>query len=127
MSQAVICLVPSAIEADHIVSTLLNSGFKNNAISVLFPDTNSSKTMGFEKHSKAPEGTATGAGTGALIGAALGLLAGIGALAIPGAGPFIAAGPIMAMMSGCSCWHEHWWNSRWVDWSRNSRIRSQAI
>jgi hypothetical protein len=37
---------------------------------------------------------------GAVLGGALGWLAGIGALAIPGLGPFIAAGPIMAALAG---------------------------
>jgi hypothetical protein len=56
--------------------------------------------MGMEKHSKAPEGAASGAAAGGIIGGVLGLLAGIGALAIPGAGPFIAAGPLLAALSG---------------------------
>ncbi len=100
MSQAVICLVPSESAANNIVVDLQNSGFTSDDISVLFPDKNTTRDLGHEKHSKAPEGTATGAGTGAVVGGALGLLAGIGALAIPGAGPFIAAGPIMAALSG---------------------------
>ncbi len=53
-----------------------------------------------EKHTKAPEGTATGATSGAVIGGGLGWLAGIGALAIPGLGPLIAAGPIVAALAG---------------------------
>src|SRR5579871_2734948 len=100
MSQAVICLVPTEVEANGIVETLQTAGFAPDQISALLPDRNTSKDMGHEKHSKAPEGTATGAGAGAVLGGALGLLAGIGALAIPGAGPFIAAGPIMALLGG---------------------------
>ncbi len=100
MSNAVICIVPTVTEAENLVSNLKASGFSNDKISALMPDKNVTKDMGHEKHSKAPEGTATGAGAGALVGGALGLLAGIGALAIPGAGPFIAAGPIMAALSG---------------------------
>lgn len=56
--------------------------------------------LGHEKHTKAPEGATTGATTGGIIGGALGLLAGIGALSIPGLGPFIAAGPLMATLAG---------------------------
>lgn len=56
--------------------------------------------LGHEKHTKAPEGATAGATTGGIIGGTLGLLAGIGALAIPGMGPFIAAGPLMAVLSG---------------------------
>ncbi len=102
MSQAVICLVPTPDEANKIIIALQESGFTVDQISALLPDKNYTKDMGHEKHSKAPEGTATGAGAGAVLGGALGLLAGVGALAIPGAGPFIAAGPIMALLSGAA-------------------------
>ena len=54
----------------------------------------------FEKQTKASEGATAGATTGGLVGGTLGLLAGIGALAIPGIGPLIAAGPLMAALSG---------------------------
>src|ERR1700692_3617441 len=79
---------------------LARSGFPVTDISVLLPEMLGSKDMGTEKATKAPEGAATGAGSGAVLGGALGLLAGIGALAIPGVGPFIAAGPIMAALAG---------------------------
>jgi len=102
MKQAVMCIVPTNSEANSILTALQDAGFATSNISALFPDKNVTKDMGHEKHSKAPEGTATGAGAGALVGGALGLLAGIGALAIPGAGPFIAAGPIMAALSGAA-------------------------
>jgi hypothetical protein len=67
---------------------------------VLLPDVEGSREFAHEKHTKAPEGTATGAAAGGTIGGTLGLLAGIGALAIPGLGPFIAAGPIMGALAG---------------------------
>jgi uncharacterized membrane protein len=79
---------------------LRDEGFLPSDISVLYPDTTGVRDLAVEKHSKAPEGTATGAGTGALVGGALGWLAGIGAIVIPGVGPFIAAGPIMAALAG---------------------------
>lgn len=82
------------------VDALKVAGFRNLDISVLFPENAGTKDFVHEKHTKAPEGTATGAGTGAVIGGGLGWLAGIGALAIPGLGPFIAAGPIMAALAG---------------------------
>lgn len=100
MKQAVICLFPLESQAESAVDALRTEGFLNSDISVLMPDQAGIRDLGHEKHSKAPEGTATGAATGALVGGALGWLAGIGALAIPGAGPFIAAGPIMAALSG---------------------------
>ncbi len=100
MSEAVICIVPSESQANMIVESLRNSGFRNVDVSVLMPDKNLERDLGHEKHSKAPEGVSTGAGTGALLGGALGWLTGIGALAIPGLGAFIAAGPIMSMLGG---------------------------
>ena len=82
------------------VDTLRQEGFRNTDISVLFPDNVGTKDFAHEKNTKAPEGTAAGATTGAVIGGGLGWLAGIGALAIPGIGPFIAAGPIVAALAG---------------------------
>lgn len=76
------------------------SGYRNSDISVLFPDNEGSRDFAHEKATKAPEGAATGATSGAVIGGALGWLVGIGSLAIPGVGPFIAAGPIMAALAG---------------------------
>jgi hypothetical protein len=88
-------------EAERGVDALVQQGsFSNSDVSVLMPDRQSSKEFAHEKHTKAPEGTTTGAVTGGTIGGTLGLLAGIGALAIPGLGPFIAAGPIMAALAG---------------------------
>jgi hypothetical protein len=86
--------------AEEAVNKLIAAGFSNDDVSVLLPDEQSSKNFAHEKNTKAPEGTTTGVTTGGVIGGALGLLAGIGALAIPGAGPFIAAGPIMAALAG---------------------------
>src|SRR5205814_9417776 len=76
--------------------------FSNNDISMLFPDKTGTKDFAHEQHTKAPEGATTGGLTGGLLGGALGWLAGIGALAIPGLGPFIAVGPIMAALSGAA-------------------------
>src|SRR5580765_155680 len=100
MSKAVFCIARTEVQAEAIVNQLKGVGFSNNDISVLFPDKRGTRDFAHEQHTKAPEGAATGAGTGGLLGGALGWLAGIGALAIPGAGPFIAAGPIMAALGG---------------------------
>jgi hypothetical protein len=86
--------------AEAAVDHLLAKGFTNSAISVLLPDDESTRAFAHEKNTKAPEGTATGVTTGGVIGGTLGLLAGIGALAIPGVGPLIAAGPIVASLAG---------------------------
>ncbi len=102
MKTSVYCIATSESQADRIVRELQTIGCTNDDISVLFPDTRGSRDLGHEKHTKAPEGATTGAGTGGLVGGALGWLAGIGTLAIPGVGPFIAAGPILAALSGAA-------------------------
>jgi hypothetical protein len=87
-------------ELERGVDELKAADFRNADISVLFPDNEGSKEFAHEKNTKAPEGATTGATTGALLGGGLGWLVGIGALAIPGVGPFIAAGPIVAALAG---------------------------
>ena len=82
------------------VNALREAGFRNTDVSVLFPENAGTKDFAHAKGTKAPEGATAGAGTGAVIGGALGWLADIGALAIPGIGPFVAAGPIMAALAG---------------------------
>src|SRR5947208_1619535 len=88
----------AAVEA--AVDTLLDNGFRSEDISVLLPDNSGTKDFAHEKHTKAPEGATAGGGAGAVVGGTLGLLAGIGALTIPGIGPFIAAGPILSALGG---------------------------
>jgi len=97
---AVFGIYPTRASVENVVDTLKAEGFRSTDISVLFPENVGTKDFAHEKGTKAPEGAATGAGTGALLGGGLGWLAGIGALAIPGLGPFIAAGPIMAALAG---------------------------
>ena len=87
-------------QVEAAVDQLRAAGFRPTDISVLFPENVGTKEFAHEKNTKAPEGAAAGATTGAVLGGALGWLAGIGALAIPGVGPFIAAGPIMALLGG---------------------------
>jgi hypothetical protein len=82
------------------VDTLRAAGFRNTDISALFPANEGTKDFAHEKNTKAPEGATAGLASGAILGGALGWLAGIGALAIPGVGPLIAAGPIMAALAG---------------------------
>lgn len=102
MSKTVICLANSQAQAETIVQRLNEGGIPTSDVSVLLPDKSGSRDFAHEHHTKAPEGTAIGASAGGLTGGTLGLLAGIGALAIPGVGPFIAAGPIMAALSGAA-------------------------
>jgi hypothetical protein len=87
-------------QAENAVDRLVAAGFRTEDISVLLPENVGTKDFAHEKNTKAPEGTTTGVVAGGVVGGTLGLLAGIGALAIPGLGPFIAAGPIMAALAG---------------------------
>src|SRR5690348_4917451 len=102
MKNAVYGIADSTVQAETIVSGLQAAGFANSDISVLFPDKQGTRDFAHEKHTKAPEGATTGGLAGMGVGGAVGLLAGIGALAIPGVGPFIAAGPIMGALSGAA-------------------------
>jgi len=100
--KSVFCIAETRDQADRIVDQLKSANFSNNDISALFADQATSHDFAHTKSTKAPEGAVTGAGTGGVFGGALGWIAGIGALAIPGAGPFIAAGPIVAALSGAA-------------------------
>ena len=100
--KAVFGIVKNESQAIVIADNLKAAGFSENDVSVLFPDKTGTRDFAHEQHTKAPEGAATGAGTGAVLGGALGWMVGIGSLAIPGLGPFIAAGPIMAAVAGAA-------------------------
>jgi len=97
---AVFGIYADQITAEDSLETLKDAGFRTTDISVLFPDNQGTKDFAHEKHTKAPEGAVAGGGSGAVIGGALGWLAGLGALAIPGAGAFVAAGPLMGLLGG---------------------------
>jgi uncharacterized protein (TIGR02271 family) len=99
---AVFGLARDEQQASRIVDDLKSAGFSKNDISVLFADKRGTKDFAHEKNTKAPEGAVTGAGTGGVLGGILGWLIGAGTLAIPGVGPFIAAGPVMAALSGAA-------------------------
>jgi hypothetical protein len=97
---AVFGIYSTRAAVENAASALASGGFPVADISVLLPESLGAKDMGTEKATKAPEGAAAGVTTGGIIGGALGVLAGVGMLAIPGLGPFIAAGPIMAGLAG---------------------------
>ena len=99
-NKSVVGIYATRKSAEIGIDSLREAGFPNTDISLLLPENLGSKEWFTLKTTKAPEGATTGAGSGAVIGGALGWLAGIGVLAIPGLGPFIAAGPIMATLAG---------------------------
>jgi hypothetical protein len=100
MKKALFGLAESEAQAVSIFNQLKVAGFSDDDISVLFPDSEATRHFAHEQHTKAPEGAAAGAGGGIVIGGTIGWLVGIGTLVIPGVGPFIAAGPIMAALAG---------------------------
>lgn len=102
MKKVTLGIVDSRSQAENVVSELRNAGIDPGDISALLPDKHGTTDFAHEHSTKAPEGAATGAGAGGVLGGTLGLLAGIGALAIPGLGPLIAAGPLLATMSGAA-------------------------
>jgi hypothetical protein len=99
-NSAVFGIFSTREQVENAVNEMKSEGFRNADISVLFPANEGTKDFALEKGTKAPEGAAAGATSGAVLGGTLGWLVGIGMLAIPGLGPFIAAGPLMALLSG---------------------------
>jgi hypothetical protein len=102
MAKGVFCIATTEPQATTIVKQLKTTGFSHNDISVLFPDKASTRDFAHEQHTKAPEEVAAGAGTSGVLGDALDWKERGGIIAIPGLGPFVAAGPIMAMLSGAA-------------------------
>jgi len=102
MAKAVFCIAKSEEQATHIVNQLKEAGFSNDDVSVLLPDRAGSRDFAHEHHTKAPEGAATGAVAGGVMAGVFGWLVGIGTFAIPGVGPLIAAGPILAALSSAA-------------------------
>jgi hypothetical protein len=100
MQQAILGTVSGMAQTTRVIEALKTAGFTNDDISVLMPDEYGAQELGYEKHSKAPEGIAFGAFLGAIIGGVLGYLAGIGVIAISGLGSLVAAGPALATLSG---------------------------
>ncbi|HZQ46548.1 MAG TPA: DUF2934 domain-containing protein [Verrucomicrobiae bacterium] len=98
--KSVFCIAQSDAQAIDIVQQLKAAGFHPQDISVLFPDKQGTRDFAHAHKTKAPEGAVAGAGTGGVLGGALGWLAGISGLAIPGLGPFVAAGPLLSALSG---------------------------
>lgn len=99
---AVFGIYSDRAQVESTIERLRTEGFTNSSISVLFPENLGARELALKKETKAPEGAVTGVGSGAILGGTLGWLAGIGILAIPGFGPLIAAGPIMAALAGAS-------------------------
>ena len=101
-NKAVFCIAKSEDQAVRIVEGARDAGFSGEDVSVLFPDKEGTRDFAHKKGTKAPEGATAGALSGGVLGGLGGWLVGIGSLAIPGLGPFVAAGPIMAALGGAA-------------------------
>jgi hypothetical protein len=99
-NKAVFGIYNTQAALENAIGMLRDESFSSSDVAVLLPESVSSRDLGTVKTSKAPEGATAGAGSGAVVGGVLGWLVGIGSLAIPGVGPFIAAGPIVAALAG---------------------------
>ncbi len=99
-NQSVFGIYLTRTSVESAVDILKSSGFSNADVSVLLPESANSSELATEQTTKLPEGAAVGVGSGAAVGGALGWLIGIGALAIPGIGPVVAAGPLLAALVG---------------------------
>ena len=100
MAKAAFCIATTVGQASQIVNDLRRNGFANDDISILYSDTSTTRDFVHATATKAPEGAAAGASAGSLVGAAFGWLAGIGSLSLPGLAPLVAAGPMLAALSG---------------------------
>ena len=102
MANTVVCLTQDRAQAEQIIADLREGNFSNTGISVVLPDVAPSQALQPVEDNKSAEGAAIGAGTGGVIGGVLGWLVGIGMLALPGVGPLLVAGPIVAALSGAA-------------------------
>ena len=100
MSKAVLCIATTQNQARNITDSLKSAGFDHDDISVLLADKAETSEFAHEHDTRAPEGAAVGASAGGLLGGALGWLVGVGTLAIPGVGTFLAAGPMLTALGG---------------------------
>jgi hypothetical protein len=102
MKRAVMCIVEDTEQAETVVQKLRGAGFPSNEISVLFPNKRGTRDFAHEHSTKAPEGAVAGVSAGGVIGGGFGLLIGLGVISLPGLGPLIAAGPVLAALSGAA-------------------------
>lgn len=99
----VLALFETPHEAQLVIRSLIDIGVDGDEISLIMPDAKAksgASAASLDEHQRTDRDVTTGAGAGAAAGGILGLLAGAGALAIPGIGPLIAAGPIAASIGG---------------------------
>lgn len=99
--KTVIGVFTSHNQAEKAVNELRNRGFENE-ISIVAKDDHSYTGTDHNSTMSGGDSVADGATTGGVIGGIAGLAVGAGALAIPGLGAIIAAGPIAGLLSGAA-------------------------
>lgn len=102
MNKRIVGVFAAEYEASRAIEELKRQGCRTEDISIIARNNEHANTLRDESGTQAPEGIATGAATGGLLGGLTGLLMGIGALAIPGIGPIIAAGPLAVTLAGAA-------------------------
>ncbi len=102
MDKRIVGVYNNGDEAVQAIEELKSQGYDRDSISVIAKDRDDVEDIHEETGTKTEEGMATGAATGGVLGGLAGFLAGVGALAIPGVGPILAAGPIAATLTGAA-------------------------
>jgi len=96
--ETVVGVFSDRMQAQRAIEALKAAGFRGEDIGILMQNKDGAKDLASDTGTKAGAGAAAGATTGGLLGALGGLLVGLGALAIPGIGPVLAAGPLVAAL-----------------------------
>jgi uncharacterized membrane protein len=102
MAKKIVGVFDSEQEASRAIEDLKRQGFSSDDISIVAKNRDDVDSITNETGAGTAEDIATGAATGGVIGGATGLIAGLAALAIPGVGPILAAGPIAAALTGAA-------------------------
>lgn len=106
--KTVVSLYDSIEDARDVVEDLVDAGIARDDISLVARDVEGQYGSYLEEGYAEAEGedvgeaAAGGAMGGAVVGGLTGILVGLGAFAIPGIGPVIAAGPLVAGLTGAA-------------------------
>ena len=92
MAETIVGVFKDPVEADAVLHDLHQHGFNREDLNLI-------AHSGTDQYAR-PGESGAGAGTGAAIGGAAGVVLGLAALAIPGIGPVVAAGPLAAALTG---------------------------
>jgi len=101
MAKTLVALFDDRAEARAAIGELRDAGFTRDDITVIAQQAKGETVEDWEG-AKADTGVEIGAASGAALGGIGGFLAGLGTLAIPGIGPAIAAGPLLAAIVGAT-------------------------